>query len=148
MGKMISMWADVPHDLQEPHVLLERYATWAWTPSEPRARCGSAEGAFMPTGGQAYEDRREPADFMSTTDARRVQAALLKVDELHRRHLTLLYVQQRRAVMVLKAGHVSPQLSQRRQLDGLRLFAAAHQVLMRQALDTRPLSRDTLTAHR
>jgi hypothetical protein len=147
MGKMTSMWADVPNELREPHVVMERYAEWALPPRGPSGRCGSAEGRYIPTGGQALEDRRKPVDQMGDKEAKVVQRALLMMDELHRGHLVLLYVRQRQAVSVLKAGHVPARLSQMRQLEGLRRFWSALQLLQREALDTQPLAPFTLAAH-
>lgn len=148
MGKMTSMWADVPHDLQQPHELLERYADWAWAPSGGAGdRCASAEGRYVAPGGQALEDRRVPADRMTDKEAEQVKQALVLMDELHRGHVALLYVRQRQAVRVLKAAHVSAQLSQVRHLEGLRRFWHAFQQVQRKTLDTQPLAPFTLAAH-
>lgn len=147
MGKMKSMWADVPADLREPHDLMERYAEWAWSPTGPKGRCGSAEGRYIPAGGQALEDRRKPVDQLNDKEAEQVKRALVLMDELHRGHLVLLYVRQRQAVAMLKAAHVPPQLSQLRHLEALRRFWRAAQHIQRQALDTQPLAPFTLAAH-
>ena len=148
MGKMLSFWADVPEHLSRPHVVMERYAAWARSASSGGgSRCGSAEGMYMPTGGQALEDRRLPLEQMDNEQAQHVRNALIKVDELHRRHLTVLYVQDRRAVALLKQVRVPPQLSQVRHLEGLRRFWAAYEVVAKEVLDTQRVRRGTLAHH-
>jgi len=147
MGKMMSYWAEVPEQLQPPHLVLERYAAWARSPSSGGGRCGSAEGMYMATGGQALEARRAPLKQMDNEQAQQVRNALIMVDELHRRHLTVLYVQDRRAVALLKQVRVPPQLSQVRHIEGLRRFWSAHQVVVKAVLDTQRVRRDTLAHH-
>ena len=147
MGKMTSMWADVPDDLREPHELMERYAEWAWSPTGSKGRCASAEGRYLAPGGQALKDRRTPVDQLNDQEAEVVQRAMIKMDELHRGHMVLLYVRQRQAVRTLKEARVAPQLSQVRHLEALRRFWREYQQIQRQALDTQPLAPLTLAAH-
>jgi hypothetical protein len=125
--RLHSIYADVPLSLQPADQLLTEYGRWA---ADRRAwhRCGSAERAYRPTRGEAFEARREAREpFMATPDALRCQRALQLVPDRERLVLAILYVPHRlRVEHRLRKAHIPPKLARERHLAGLTMFAVLH----------------------
>ena len=126
MQRLQGLTADIPADLAHADELLTAYGRWARDRMKLH-RCGSAEGRYIPPPDETVDEdaRREPREtLMPTPDALQVHRALIRVAEVEREILQILYVPQRmRIEQQLRLRRIPGRLCQERHLRGLRMFA-------------------------
>ena len=126
MRKLLNYTAELPQELRQADQMLTAYGRWAKDRQEVH-RCGSAEGRYIPPPDETVDDdaRREPREtLMPTPDALQVHRALIRVAEVEREILQILYVPQRmRIEQQLRLRRIPGRLCQERHLRGLRMFA-------------------------
>lgn len=126
MRKLLNYTAELPQELRQADQMLTAYGRWAKDRQKVH-RCGSAEGRFRPPPDETVDEdaRREPREtLMPTTDALQVHRALIRVAEVEREILQILYVPQRmRIEQQLRLRRIPGRLCQERHLRGLRMFA-------------------------
>jgi hypothetical protein len=126
MRKLLNYTAELPQELRQADQMLTAYGRWAKDRQKVH-RCGSAEGRFRPPPDETVDDdaRREPREtLMPTPDALQVHRALIRVEEVEREILQILYVPQRmRIEQQLRLRRIPGRLCQERHLRGLRMFA-------------------------
>ena len=123
-----SFAAEIPESLSWADALLTQYGRWCTTGKGAR-RCGSAEGHYRAPAGEDDARRTGVDPLPSSVDAMRTHRALVRVADLERVVLHVLYVPQRLPVPVLvrRLGLSASTVRQRHQ-DGLRMFANLHRI--------------------
>lgn len=122
---------DIPPSLVDADDVLTRYARWAQQRRGPR-RCGSAEGAYRPSGIAALEDRSIPApQLLPLRERVAAQRALSRVPEAYRDVLVVLYIPQgRQPAALLRAKCIPPRTCRERHIPALQIFWNIYQTLI------------------
>lgn len=121
---MIQFAADIPPSLHEADDILTRYGRWAANTGRGARTCGSAEGAYRPSGAGVLDARRE-AGAVPLTQMERfsAQRALARVPECERVVLSVLYVPRRQPIgQQFRMLQVPPQMAAERHLVGLGMW--------------------------
>lgn len=120
MPKLTGLVGDIPQRLREADEVLHAYGRWAMDRYR-KQRCASAEGMYrIPPG----DDDREPREaLMPTPDALVAHRALIRVPDLQRTVLHILYVPKRLPPEAqLRMLRIPAKLCQQRHMDGLAMF--------------------------
>ena len=120
MPKLIGLVGDIPPRLQRADEVLHAYGRWAMDRFR-KQRCASAEGMYRIPPGDADREPREI--LLPTPEAMEVHRALIRVPDLQRTVLHILYVPKRLPPEAqLRMLRIPARLCQQRHLDGLRMF--------------------------
>jgi hypothetical protein len=123
-----SFAAEIPEALWWADALLTQYGRWCTTGKGAR-RCGSAEGNYRAPAGEDDARRTGVDPLPSSVDAMRTHRALVRVADLERVVLHVLYVPQRLPVQAqVRMLRLTPPVVRQRHLDGLRMFANLHRI--------------------
>ena len=123
-----SFAAEIPDSLSWADALLTQYGRWCTT-SRGARRCGSAEGHYRAPAGEDVARRTGVDPLPSSVDAMRTHRALVRVADLERVVLHVLYVPQRLPVQAqVRILRLTAPVVRQRHLDGLRMFANLHRI--------------------